>query len=87
MTRIYRFKWFPTKDGEVVSRHTLIKISNPTGETEKDAKVAVDLFIKSCGNLKKNTIIKIQELDGDGNQIGEDIIPSKDENAIIPSGR
>ena len=87
MTRIYRFKWYPTKDGEDLSRHTLIRISHPTGKTEIDAKEAVGLFTKSCGSLKRNTIIKIQELDGDGKQIGEDITPSDAENAIIPSGR
>ena len=87
MERIYRFKWYPTKDGEIVSRDTLIKLSSPTGKTEIDAKNAVNLFIKSCGNLRKNTIIKIQELDENGKQIGEDITPSTEENAIIPSGR
>lgn len=87
MKRIYRFKWYPTKDGEIVSRHTLVQLSNPTGKTEIDAKNAVDLFIRSCGNLRKNTIIKIQELDENGKQIGKDITPSAEENAIIPSGR
>lgn len=87
MVRVYRFKWYPTKDGEVVSRHTLIRISHPTGKTEIDAKNAMELFVKSCGSLKKNTIIKIQELDENGEQIGEDITPSDAENAIIPSGR
>ena len=87
MTRFYRFKWYPTKDGEIVSRHTLIRLSNPTGKTEIDAKNALNLFTKSCGNLKRNTIIRIQELDEDGKQIGEDITPSTEENAIIPSGR
>ena len=87
MTRIYRFTWYPTKDGEDLFRHTLIRISNPTGKTEIDAKNAVDLFTRSCGNLRKNTIIKIQELDENGEQIGKDITPSNEENAIIPSGR
>ena len=87
MVRIYRFTWYPTKDRKELSRHTLIRISHPTGKTEIDAKNATNLFIKSCGSLKRNTIIKIQELDENGEQIGEDIIPSADENAIIPSGR
>ena len=87
MKRIYRFKWYPTRDRDKLSRDTLIQLANPTGKTEIDAKNALNLFIKSCGNLKKNTIIKIQELDEDGKQIGEDIMPSTDENAIIPSGR
>ena len=87
MQRIYRFNWYPTKDGEALSRNTLVRLSHPTGKTQIDAKNALGLFVKSCGNLNRNTIIKIQELDGDGKQIGEDIIPSAEENAIIPSGR
>lgn len=87
MVRIYRFKWYPTKDRDAIPRHTLIRISNPTGKTEIDAKNAMELFVRSCGNLKKNTIIKIQELDENGEQIGEDIVPSAEENAIIPTGR
>ena len=87
MQRIYAIDWYPTKDGVVVSRRTMVKISNPTGKTEIDAKSAVELFTKSCGSLKRNTIIKIKELDENGEQIGEDITPSSEENAIIPSGR
>ena len=87
MERIYAINWYPTKDGESVSRTTMVKISKPTGKTDIDAKVAVGLFTKTCGNLKRNTIIKIQELDEDCKQIGEDIVPSIEENAIIPSGR
>ena len=87
MERTYAINWYPTKDGEFVSRTTMIKISNPTGKTDIDAKTAVGLFTKSCGNLKRNTIIKIQELDENGTQIGEDITPSIEENAIIPTGR
>ena len=79
MERTYAINWYPTKDGEKVSRTTMIKLSSPTKVTEKDAKDAVNIFIKSCGNLKKNTIINIKELDSDGNQIGEDIVPSTDE--------
>ena len=87
MQRIYAIDWYPTKDGVVVSRRTMVKISNPTGKTEIDAKSAIGLFTKSCGNLKRNTIIRIKELDENGKQVGEDIIPSSEENAIIPSGR
>ena len=87
MKKIYAIKWYPTKDGEIVSRNTLINLSNPTGETAVDAKAAINIFTKSCGNLRRNTIISIKELDGEGNQIGEDITPSAEENAIIPSGR
>jgi hypothetical protein len=84
MTRIYRIKWFPKKEGAESTRHTLIKISNPTGETSKDAHSAVEIFISSCGNLKKNEIVCIQEFDENKKQIGEDIVPTSTENNIIP---
>lgn len=87
MIRTYRIKWFPKKEGVESTRHTLIKISNPTGETSKDAHSAVEIFISSCGNLKKNEIICIQEFDEDGKQIGEDIVPTSAENSIIPTSR
>ena len=87
MERIYNIEWYPTKESELVKRNTMILLSKPTGKTEIDAKEAVNIFTKSCGNLKKNTIIRIKEIDECGNQIGEDIVPSNEENAIIPSGR
>ena len=87
MKRVYAIDWYPTKDGESVSRKTMIRISKPTGKTEIDAKAALGLFTTSCGSLKRNTIIRIKELDENGEQIGEDITPSTEENAIIPSGR
>lgn len=87
MQRVYAIDWYPTKDGESVSRRTKIRISKPTGKTEIDAKAALGLFTTSCGNLKRNTVIRIKEFDENGEQIGEDITPSAEENAIIPSGR
>jgi len=86
MIRNYNIEWYPTKEREKLKRTTLIKLNKPTGKTEYDAKAALGIFIASCGNLKKNTIIKIVEMDENG-QIGEDIVPSTEENAVIPTGR
>ena len=88
MKRNYIFEWYPTKEkryGDPIVRTNMLQISNPCGKTEIDAKRATELFCKSFGNLHKNTIVKIKEI-GDNGQIGEDIIPSNEEDAIIPAG-
>jgi len=82
MIRNYNIEWYPTKEGEKLKRTTFIKLGKPTGKTEYDAKAALGIFTASFGNLKKNTIIRIKEMDENG-QIGEDIIPT-DNEAIIP---
>jgi hypothetical protein len=50
-----------------IERKSLIKT--------KDAQTAVQCFMKTNGNLKKNTINFIQEIDENGIPIGEKIIP------------
>lgn len=55
------------KYGPVIERNSTIKT--------KDAKSAVECFMKTNGNLKKNTINFIQEVDKNGIPIGEKIIP------------
>jgi len=85
LIRNYNIEWYPTKDGENFKRETFIRLSKPTGRTEYDAKAALNIFTSSCGNLKKNTIIRIKEMDENG-QIGEDIVPT-DGSSIIPAGR
>lgn len=88
MTRIYKIKWYKkNKYGEVFERTSLIQIPKPTGNTEIDAKNALNVFVSSCGSLKYNTIVYIKELDENGNQIGEDIVPMDGEDAIIPIGK
>ena len=88
MKRNYEIKWYVTKDtkygGEPLYRILNVDLPKPTGKTEFDAKKALNLFITNCGNLKKNTIVYIKEFDENGH-IGEDIIPSDDENAIVPT--
>ena len=87
MKRKYAIKWYPTKEKHnPMYRTTWVEVSNPTGDVSIDAKSAVDIFISSVGNIKKNTIIWIKEFDENGNQIGEDITPQED-SAIIPTRR
>ena len=85
MTRMYCITWYPARDGDSMKRDTFIKLSKPTGQTSYDAKAALNIFISKFGNIKKNTIIKIVEMDENG-QIGEPITPMED-SAIIPAGR
>jgi len=90
MLRNYEIAWFPTKEskycGEPVIRKNIVKLSEPTGTTSVDSKAALNIFSKTLGNLNKNTIVYIKEFDENG-QIGEDIVPAGDENAIIPVRR
>lgn len=90
MTRIYRIEWNENKaknyGNQPLIKHTLITLSNPTGNTAVDAKAALNIFATSVSNLKKANIIRIQEMDENG-QIGEDIVPAETENAIVPTGR
>ena len=85
MIRNYNIEWYPTKDGIEFKRSSFIRLSKPTGKTEYDAKAALNIFTSSCGNLKKNTIIRIKEMNENG-QIGEDIVPT-DGSSIIPAGK
>jgi len=87
-TRYYIFKWIPIelkKWGKNVPRTTTISIPNPSYETARDCKRALQLFISMNGNLTKNEIFTIKECNQDG-QIGEDIIPEND-NSIIPTSK
>lgn len=65
-------------------RRNVVTLSNPTGDISIDAKAALGVFISSTGNLKRNEIISIQEIDENNNFIGEPIKPVGD-NAIIPT--
>ena len=87
MKRSYVFKWYPTREvkysKEPYIRTCTLELAKPTGITSFDAKKALEVFQMNHGNLKKNTIVKIQEFGEDG-QIGEDIVPAADDNVIVP---
>lgn len=85
MEKFFTIRWYPTRDRDKMERTTMINMHTNTNDVSINGKRAVDLFIKSCGNLKKNTIVWIKEFDDAGNQIGEDIIPTED--SIIPEKR
>lgn len=80
MIRKYRITWFSNKDK--LQRTSYVKLSKPVGDTSVDAKAALNIFISQFGNLKYNTIIKIQEFDENNNQLGEDIVPQNDTSFI-----
>ena len=84
IVRKYQITWKPKGKYEL-ERTNEVQINKPTGKVEFDAKSALGLFTKNFGSLTKNDIIRIKEFDGEGNQIGQDIVPTSDENAIIPS--
>jgi hypothetical protein len=63
--------------------HRTVIVSKVSGDTAKDAKAALGVFIASTGTLKRNEIISIQELGPDNKPFGEPIVPMG-ENSIIP---
>lgn len=83
MKRTFVFNWYEnTRYGEPIKRKNSIMLGG-TSDIGHDAKNATELFCKNFGNLKKNTIISIQEINDKGEPVGEPIIPA-DENSIIP---
>ena len=74
------------RNGLGIVMHRKISISKPTGDIGLDAKAAVGIFISSTGNLKKNEIIEIQEVDENNEPIGE-VIKPMDSPSIVPTGR
>jgi hypothetical protein len=81
--RAFIFKWKENKKYSI-ERENLIQISRETGDIGQDAKAALNLFCANFGNLKKNEIITIQEVDEHGVEIGEPIKPTSNENNIVP---
>ena len=75
------------KNGFELVRNKKVSIAKATGDISVDAKAALGVFISATGNLKKNEIISIQELDIlTGKPIGEPITPVAD-TSIVPTGR
>ena len=86
--RYFEIEWYDNRDfkyGTPTFRKNKISVSKPSGEIGIDAQIALNIFMSNFGNLKKNTIVRIRELDKNGEQIGEDITPS--DSAIIPVGK
>lgn len=70
--KTFEILWFKNeKYGNPIERKAVIQST--------DAQSALQVFMSANGNLKKNTVIHIQELDKEGNPIGEPIVPSEEE--------
>lgn len=82
MAKYFEIKWYKTKDGVNFTRTNAVIVPNAPADTGAAAKRALENFIVAFGNLKKNTIIEIQEYDKEGQPVGEPIIPGDD--YIIP---
>ena len=86
MVRNFSFKWYKNeKYGKPTVRTNSITVSNASADTGHAAKAATDIFCKTFGNLKVNTIESIQEYNENG-PVGEPIVPNED-TSIIPTGR
>ena len=82
-SRIFLITWKENKRNSI-ERTNKISVSSPVGDIGQDAKAALNLFCANFGNLKKNEIITIQEVDEYGVEIGEPIKPTSNENNIVP---
>ena len=84
--RKFLFTWHENvRYGEPMVRTNLVTV-NASGELGKVAKAATNVFTKNFGNLKKTTIISIQEINEKGEKVGEPIIP-QDNTSIVPTGK
>ena len=86
MKRIFDFTWHENvKFGQPVVRTNRVMVAS-NGDVGQAAKAATNVFTKNFGNLKRNNIISIQEVDEKGNKVGEPIVPQED-TSIVPTGK
>ena len=84
--RKFIFTWYENvKYGNPVERKNTISVINK-GDIGATAKAATEVFTRNFGSLKYNTIISIQEINENGNPVGEPITPV-DDSSIVPTGR
>lgn len=84
--RKFIFTWYKNvKYGKPVERKNTISVINK-GDIGMTAKAATNVFTKNFGSLKYNTIVSIQEIDENGNPVGEPITPQEN-SSIIPTGK
>ena len=70
-TKTFEILWFKNeKYGNPIERKVVVQ--------SIDAQSALQVFMSANGNLKKNTIIHIQELDRNGEPVGEPIVPENE---------
>lgn len=81
--RKFEVTWYSKKDKAKIERHNTVMVSKPNGDIGKDAKAASEIFCATFGSLKKNEIVKLQEIDDAGAPIGEPITPMED-SSVVP---
>ena len=82
--RNFEFTWYEKNDRLKMERHNKIQAAVvDTAEIGIAAKLATDIFCRTFGNLNKNEIVSIQQIDKDGNPIGEPIVPMEG-SSIVP---
>ena len=78
----FNFTWYAKQDK--IERHTKVQTNvADSAELSIGAKGATDLLCRTLGNLNKNEIVSIQQIDKDGNPIGEPILPMEG-STIVP---
>lgn len=76
--KTFRFTWYKNeKYAKPLERKNLIKSDEP--------QEATSAFMSVFGNLKKNTIVMIEEIDAEGRRVGEPIIPEEGTSPLVPS--
>ena len=81
--KTFMFTWYKNERyGSPIERHNLIQVTAGP-DIGVSAKKATDVFCKTFGSLKYNTIESIQEM-ADGKPVGEPIVPQED-TTIIPT--
>jgi hypothetical protein len=80
--RYFVIEW--SKKNQSNKRKNKISINKPTGEIGYDAKSALNIFCGQFGGLNKNEVYSIQEVNEEGDNIGEPIVPLENTN-IIPT--
>ena len=82
--RNFEFTWYEKNDRLKMERHNKVQAAVvDTEEIGTAAKLATDIFCRTFGNLNKNEILSIQQIDKDGNPIGEPIVPMEG-SSIVP---
>lgn len=82
--RHYIFTWKENKKYSKTERKNKITVSNASTDDGISGKQALSIFIANFGNLKKNDIISIQEVNDKGENVGEIITPAPN-SAILPT--
>ena len=79
--RYFEVRFIDKKKNE---RTTKVSISHSTKDIGFDAKSALGIVVSNFKGVNPNSIVWMKEIDKEGNQIGELITPSE-ENQIVPT--